>query len=387
MVEGGPREGDVKLGAFLAIPAPHLGKVEPLTGRSAAQRLLGCVFVPDDWKGQTRKVCPRCHLYLPHATASGLLGSEAVAIIGARSAGKSNYFGLLLQQLERRYTGEVGFTMFDQDTFSIKELRPISSRRLYRERYGKRLYEDETHKAIDQTRGAAVDRGIRIPLIYRLEFRKTWLQHLTRPFSRRLAMDLVIFDAAGEDMGDPETLERFYSYISAAAGIIFIIDPFQYPGLRSQLDSVTQKRLPKVAEGPVGIVSRVVNLFESRGRVRPGHRINVPVAFAFTKSDLLRGLLHPTSRVLRDSRHEGGFNRSDCEAVSQEVMECIRVYDSPHLVELAQHKFRSYSFFAVSALGQLPDDEMNIEPPRPLRVADPLLWLLWKRGYIPALPD
>ena len=117
--------------------------------------------------------------------------------------------------------------------------------------------------------------------------------------------------------------------------------------------------------------------------MRIGQQIPVPAAFAFSKSDALKGLVHPTSTILRDSRHECGFNLADCERVSEEVMECVKEWDGPRLVDLVRTQFRTSCFFALSALGQSPKETLEIDPVAPLRVADPLLWLLWKLGYLP----
>jgi hypothetical protein len=66
-------------------------------------------------------------------------------------------------------------------------------------------------------------------------------------------------------------------------------------------------------------------------------------------------------------------------------MQCVREWDSPQLVDLARDSFSEFAFFAVSALGALPEPQtMRIPPPSYRRVSDPLLWLLWRRGYIPA---
>jgi hypothetical protein len=356
-----------------------MGQVQP-PANSFIQRL----FVPDDWKDGTKKICPNCHMLLPHATASGQLASETVAIIGAKSSGKSNFFGVLLHELEHRYANEVGFTIYDQDTFSLYEMKQISSKKLYRRRYGSRLFEASHRMAIDQNKSAAQDSELRIPLIYRLEFPRRWWQRLLAPFARVRAMDLVIFDAAGEDVEDPVALEQFCKYILHAAGIIFIIDPFQYAGIRNQLRPEILRRIEKQPVDAAEVVSRVINLFESRRGMFPGQKIPVPAAFVFSKSDLLKTLVHGTSRIIRDSRHDGGFNLAECRRRSDEVIECIREWDSPQLVDLAERKFQTFSFFAVSALGQLPRASMEIDPVAPLNVADPLLWLLWQRGYIPA---
>lgn len=382
-----PRERDNSLGAFLAIPPPEMPKVQPAPPASFLKWLSDRFVVHNEESREWKKVCPDCHMHLPHKTASGELASEVIAIIGTRNSGKSNFFGVLLNTLERRYASEVGFRIFDQETFSIREMKPVSSKKLYRERYGSRLFEGDDRRAIDQTLSAATNTETRIPLIYRMEFPRSPADRIFHPLSRVKALDLVIFDAAGEDMGDPTMLQQFYRYILRAAGIIFIIDPFQYPGIRAQLPTALRTRLPRVENDPSEIVARVINLFEQRAGLRAGQKIGVPVAFALAKSDLLKGIVHPGALLLREGRHDGGFNLNDCHRLSVEVMECVREWDSPQLVDLAQKSFQSFSFFAVSALGELPDADLRIRSVSPLRVADPLLWLLWRRGYIRALPE
>lgn len=380
---GSATEPDEQVGRYLAVPPPDLGKVVHPDRDRAWQRLLARVVVEED--GDSRKICPHCHMFLPTKTANGELTSEVIAIIGARSSGKSNYLGVLLNLLERRYMNEVGFVMFDQDSFSLQEMKPISSRKLYRERYYARLYDPAQPRAIDQTRSARQNPDLRIPLIYRLQFPKQPRHYLTRPLGSVCAMDLALFDAAGEDMDDQALLSQFYRFILRATGIIFLLDPFQYPGIRQRVPAELRQRLPRIDTDPSEIVARVINLFEERGGVRSGQKIAVPVAFALSKSDMLRPMLHAGSGVLKDSVHRGGFDLEDCQRVSNEVMECVKRWDSPQLVDLARGHFARFCFFAVSALGGLPDEQFRLRSLSPLRVADPLLWLLHERGYIQAL--
>ena len=247
--------------------------------------------------------------------------------------------------------------------------------------------------AIDETFASVTTVGkendLRIPLIYRLEFPPRTIDYVLRPFRPRRAIDLVIFDAAGEDMRDPnpDTLNVFYRYIAAASGIAFLIDPVQCDGIRDQLDPELLKRFPRAPIDQAEIVARVINLFERRRGLRPGQSLPVPIAFTFAKSDLFRGFVDPSSRILRQSRHEGGFDESDCMRLSGEMASYLKQWGSTRLLHLAQEKVRTSAFFALSALGQTPEDRTlrlhrAVEP---RRVADPLLWLLRQRGYIPAL--
>lgn len=378
-----PTEPDDKLGRFLGMPAPPLAKVEPPLKGGILGRMYRRIVIHDDGRQGWKKVCPECHFPLPHKTAIGEVNSEFFAIIGARSSGKSNYFGVLLKLLERRYASEVGFTIFDQESLDIATLKTVGSSQLYRRRYGDRLWNSDDRMAIDQTVSLTQNAEYRIPLIYRIESPKRLWQYFTKPLARVNAVHTVIFDAAGEDMNDADRLDQHYRYLAGAAGIIFLIDPFQYPGIREHLSPELRKRFPVQVE-PTEIVSQVINLLERQTGRKAGQKINVPVAFVFTKCDMFRNtdIVDKSSPILRDATHKRGFNSADCEMVSKEVRQLIKDGESQYLLKLSE-AFSHSAFFAVSALGETPDERLRLRSIQPLRVADPLLWMLWQRGYIP----
>ncbi|MCG8649741.1 MAG: hypothetical protein MI861_07905, partial [Pirellulales bacterium] len=344
------------------------------------ERLIGR-FVSNGNEGQ--KICPKCHLPLPHATAQGELDPKTIAIVGARSSGKSNYFAVLLNELEQRYSEELSFTMLGQNTFSVREGKPVSSHKLYRIRYGESLF-GEQNRIVPATLSAAAQADIRIPLIYRLLFNKRPIDRVLRPMADFTAMDVVIFDAAGEDLEDPTILDHFYRYITCAAGIIFIIDPTQFAGVRQQLSEETRAKLPQVQAGARDVVDALFQLLQRRGQ-RIDRRFRVPVAITLAKSDVLDSILPAGSPLRRDSDHSQGFDDADCDLVSEEVKSRLRQWDSAALIMHA-NSFKNHRFFAVSALGDIPDGDRLEGGIEPRRVGDPLLWILWKLGYISARP-
>jgi hypothetical protein len=366
---------------FLSLnDAPSMGVVHPPPGG-----LLSWFLVDSVRHSHLRKICPTCHMMLPHRLANGELTSEVFAIIGEANSGKSNYFGVLLKALERRYMTEVGFTFLEQETFLIDELRPISTRRLCSIRYWDQLYGERGPHAVSQTQSATTNTDLRIPLIYRLQFPRRPNHRFSHPFSKTVSVDLVIFDAAGEDMHDETMLGQFYRFIARATGILFLIDPTQYPGIRSKMDPALRNRLPALDLGhdPSGVITRVANLIQERSGRPAGQKISAPVAVALSKSDLLSGLLYKGSPILKDSLHQGGFDVDDFRQLDAEVRQRVIDWDSPARVTIAESLFADTGFFAVSALGSLPDrTTMEIPSLSPCRVADPLLWLLWKHGYL-----
>src|SRR3990167_7639144 len=137
----GPTEPDTAVADFLSLKqVPDMRPVEPPPTTGFTGRWLHRMWISQRPASDRKKVCPQCHMYLPHKMACGELNSEILAIVGARSAGKSNFFGVLINALEGRYAEEVGFSMFAQDTFSVDKMQPVSSRELYKMRYGSRLF-------------------------------------------------------------------------------------------------------------------------------------------------------------------------------------------------------------------------------------------------------
>jgi hypothetical protein len=328
-------------------------------------------------------------MFLPTAAAAGQLTPKVLAIIGTRASGKSNYFGVLIDTLLRRMSAEVGMHMLDQETFSLSLGRQTTSDAEYRRRYYNRLFDRVDPEAVPPTVTARTDPTLRVPLIYRLESSSAgWFARLRG----RHALDLVLFDAAGEDLkdDDPRTLEQFYRFLHYAAGIIFLIDPTQVPGIRDRLSPEIQAACELVVDdAPDRLLTRVIQLFQRRTGLGPRSSIRTPVAVAFSKSDLFRPILDRNLRLLKDCRHGGGFNESDCRKVSDEVARALRRWGEERLVNLVRNTFVESQFFAFSALGQAPVRDPSTGRLRltrgisPLRVADPLLWILWRLGYIP----
>lgn len=353
----GPLEKDEHVGRHFGIPAPDLGRVLP-----AAKSGWDAMFNgPSD--GVTKKICPECHLDLSHAMACGQSGGT-IAVVGVRGSGKSNYLAVLLRHLERSSGDRPLFTFRDLETFSLRRMKFVGSREVYRDRYGKLFSESVAATAPAQNRSAAQDADLRVPLLYQLgfdqsdglpEFMKRWVPQRT--------MDLVLFDAAGEDLVDPDTLDRFARYVLNAAGIIFLIDPFQFPGVREQLPPAIRQRFPEVGAGPHDLVSRVIDLFQKRNLARNGHRIPVPVAVAFSKSDLfdqVKGILPGHSRVFQDSRHAGGFDLADCRHLDAELRQHVKAWGGKSLLDLVDASFSASSLFAFSALGATPDEQLRL---------------------------
>jgi GTPase SAR1 family protein len=357
--------------------------------------------VMNEWAKNLKKICPRCHLDLPHSIATGQSTGDIIAIIGIKNSGKSNYIGVLLHDLREMYGRELGFQLYAEQTFDVATLSSVSSERLYNERYGQYLFQDSKPRVVPFSPRAALDRGIRVPLIYRVQFRRGLLSYLMRPGGDFRAVQLVLFDTAGEDLKELDTIDQYKRYLTHAAGLVFIVDPLELPGFRDRLRPDIQERLGCTAVRTSGkpnevtvdgmssttIIENAIDLLQRRGNVPIDHKIQTPVAVAVSKCDLFQYLTEgpgPSSALLLPNPHTNGFDVEDCERCSHEMAYWLDEWGGRVLVDNIRGRFESCCFFATASFGDIPEPTGEINNFTRRRIGDPLLWLFWKLGYLPA---
>ena len=316
------------------------------------------------------RICPNCHMPIPLSTASGEISTKTIAIIGGRYTGKSNYFAVLINELKNRVGNEVGFVVLEQDTFNTRDFKTVSSNKLFEERYNNQL---QNNQAVAQTQPVRLDPQVRIPLIYRIKFKQ-------KSILESKIIDLVFFDACGEDIENKETISTYYDYIFGASGIIFLIDPMNYQEVRDSLPPHLQTNIFPYAlsKNSEDIVEEVVSLFDSH--IKKGvmeKKIKIPVAFVLSKSDLLRNIVGYGSAIFDEPNHYKGFDEEDIDIISEEVRDLISQWQSPRLIDLADSFYEVKKFFAVSALGALPDQTLNLSSP----ISPYIEWLIRFYGY------
>jgi hypothetical protein len=321
--------------------------------------------------------------------------------IGVKNSGKSNYIGVLLHDLRERHGRELGFQLYAEQTFDAKGAAPVNSERLYNERYGRYLFQGPKPRVVPFSPSAVQDQAIRVPLIYRIQFRRGLLPYLMRPGGDFRAVEQVLFDTAGEDLQRLDTVDQYRRYLTYAAGIVFIADPLELPGFRDRLKPDIQERLahpsgttPGLRTGAAAdemssttIVDHAIDLLHRRGNVPIDQKIPTPVAIAVSKCDLFQYLTEgpgTSSKLLQPSGHEDGFDLEDCERGSHEMAEFLETWGGRALVDNIRGRFESCCFFATASFGDIPEPTGEINNFTRRRVGDPLLWLFWKLGYLPA---
>lgn len=368
---------------FLRLPAGSEALMPPVEEQSGFfNKAIRYFYYPALHNGKVTKhrICPHCHMKLPIQLGNNGMLSNIIAVTGYRDSGKSNFFGVLINELKNRYSQEVGLNLITQETFSTSAMRSVFSDELYNERYGADLLGDNP-QVVRATLSAQTNSDIRIPLIYRLNLtrfskRQRWLH----PFANHRPIDLVLFDAAGEDMSSPEMLSLYCRYISRAAGIIALIDPLSYPEIRN--DITMNYRSTSYQNRPYDTMGVLTQTIESAGRHNSTQKINTPLAVTISKFDLLRNIDGLDPSVFEDHVHSSGFDSLAADKTSDAIRNFLirkRINSIPTVVE---NNYKTYKYFGMSALGRSPRPDRSLTSIEPINIADSLFWILNQLGYL-----
>ena len=203
---------------------------------------------------------------------------------------------------------------------------------------------------------------------------------------------LAFFDTAGEDMSNEKQMKQITKYIYNAAGIILLVDPLQFRKVREELveeKQLTEADLPQANNECAGdIITYVNNLITHNRHDIPSEKmIPIPLAVAFSKIDMLKESLGADSRIFQESRHRGKLDLREFGEINDTIEEWIERYDDTKKFIPVTKNFENVGFFGVSALGGNPHNGRLQFTPRPIRVEDPFLWLLWKNNLIEGEQD
>jgi hypothetical protein len=308
-------------------------------------------------ESDNRQLCPHCQFALPRGFDS--ISDCRIAIIGGRETGKGHFIATLIHRLEQ----DIGATF----GFGLITLNDDTRNRIENE-YQAPIFKDK--RILRATPSAVVEPQTKQPMIFRLTTIK-----------KRKQVILSFFDSAGEDMRSLTVMSTETKYICNADAIIFLMDPLQIQSVR---ELIPESNLPPMQDRarPDYIVDRLINLFEMFQKVKPGAQIKIPVAFVLSKTDELGSILDQNSILKRPGEHLGKFNLLDSKSVNTEVQTFFESWMGASIVNNIRIGFKNYNFFGVSSLGNPPDKKGKLEFVAPLRVEDPLLWILYKKRII-----
>ena len=315
-------------------------------------------------KGQTRRLCPNCHMTLP--STAGICKNLIFAVIGAKAAGKSHYIAVFIEEFRRRVGVELDVLLEPVDERTIRR---------YKSQFRDPVF--ARHEVIQATTSAVVERSVQHPLIYTLSFGGKDL------FGRKRierTVSIAFFDTAGEDLDDQDVMSTVNKYIFRADGIILLLDPLQLENVRDRLPKHTA--LPEVNSESADIVTRTTNLIRLGQELRPDEMISTPFAVAFSKFDAVEELVDEQFQLRAVPNHRGGFDIADFQAINDEMEALLADWHGEIIINQVRSQYHNYAFFGLSALGCNPHGTNRIPKVNPRRIEDPFLWLLYKHGLL-----
>lgn len=312
------------------------------------------------------RFCPHCHKLLEYDYIT--TKSRIIAMIGSKDSGKSTYVGVLIHELRNR----IGAAFNGMST----ELVGDKSRIRYRDVFAGPMYDKGV--TLDGTNSVRAQHRLE-PLLFMLRLPRRSLLA-----DRLTAAMMIFYDTAGEDVLQDENIDRLVDYIDAADAIVFVVDPLQISSVRRGVDDSVP--VPVKSADQVEIVARLAALLRQRRGKTAGQKIDTPIAIAVAKTDALGAALPANSAVRRPGVHDGVYDDGDGQFVHDEIRATLSGWaDGEALLNTVANNFSHYRFFGISALGVTPPAKGKISPSgiHPLRVEDPLLWLLGRFGLVP----
>lgn len=338
-----------------------MGRVLPPNGkRQKESRCPTCNQV------SRKRICPHCHMDLPHTT--GKYRNLIFAVIGAKEAGKSHYLAVLIEQIRKHVGPALGMLLEPLDDHTIRRYRQDFYEPIYR--HG---------KVIHATTSALADRRVQLPLVYTLTFTGKDL------FGRNTikgVVTLVFFDTAGEDLNSRDTMGTVNKYIYRADGVILLLDPLQLPNVRDRLNGSVA--LPQINTETSTILERTTELIRLGRNLNLEKRISTPLAVAFSKFDAVDPLVDAQMQLNAEPNHRAGYDLGDFHAVTSEMQSLLQDWDGGVIPQQAETHYQKSGFFGLTALGCNPHGDQKIPRVLPRRVEDPFLWLLHCHGLISA---
>ena len=197
------------------------------------------------------------------------------------------------------------------------------------------------------------------------------------------ALNVVFFDASGEQLYRKEDLGRFGKFLYVASGIIVVLSPGIFPGLASLADP---------GEGSIGLArptQMLVNLADllrsARGLHKDAYLDDVSASVILSKADKLVARPDFPADALRDADLSSAALPRLFEEVrtnSARLVDFMEVNGGSNLLTTLLGRLPDPTVHAVSATGAEPEDG-HYPSITPRGVLDPLLVLLARHRFIP----
>ena len=293
-----------------------------------------------------------------------------VGMVGGKGAGKTVYTAVLNHELRtnvrRRFRADIRLTGDSQGgAGSATQWLELNEEQLFND--GK-LFETT----------ASARNGMRAPVVIE------WRQPSTRLGRTRFDTTILSFyDAAGEDLINHASVQT-QAYLGVAEGLILLLDPWQLPGARNRIR--VPEEVIKESAPPLGVLTAITDTLRREHRVRNKRSIPVPLAVVFAKIDEFFDVLDKGNPLLDRSQSSSGCYDDVAGQTTHEYVKAM-LYDfrADDIDALLEANYSTFRYFAVSSLGTPPNYSTNVVDSsgvQPIRVEEPLLWLLSRFGVV-----
>lgn len=308
-----------------------------------------------DFMGRKELVQKCAHCGTPMNRDVGRLTNLHIPVVGGPSTGKSNFIFMATQAFITDYAEPRDYDV----EFSDEK---------HRLQYDANVSRLSSGDALVKTTNI-------VPQAYNLSIKKP---------RERVGRIVYLYDAAGEAyMVEENTLlQTYYPY---AHGIIFIVDPFTIDAFHRENEEEIDRLKDQIRPGSVSIMStyeRMLTMLESTKKVKGQEKFTYPIAVVVTKTDALSLEEKIGSPAAKDLMLQNEAYRFEHQAIHELVQQFLIGYGMDNFVRDVQMRFKEVGFFSCSALGRIPSEDDH-SAFIPLRVLQPLLWLLGKTGVAP----
>ena len=345
------------------------------------------------------RACPNCHLQIPVA----ILDKRPlfISIAGAPASGKTYLTTVMLHELRRILPKQFGLSVEYCDSLLIKSFTDLEEVLFNSEpsepAYLPRTSARGTGNSIVKLEG--IDVELSKPFLFSIQPTSDCVEK--GGTLEDLRQNIAIYDTAGErfrPLADRNSTLRTTEHLGVSDAILFVFDPLQDAGILKLLGNhpdpqIRLFRQEKQFERQDMILQSVI-ASARRFRNQPtGERLRIPLLVCVQKYDIWKGLLPNWAQTTGDSWRyfdSQGTSALDLTRVNQTSLHIRKFLEgfSPEFVAAAESSFTAVRYFPVSALGTSPSLDpsgmLSIQPGnlKPIKVVDPLLWLLRDFGLI-----
>lgn len=377
---------------------------DPVLGPEAAERFLPSKFTPEgnavDSAGMScpDMACPRCHLRIPQGASEQ--PPLFLSIVGAAASGKSFFLTAMIWMLRNKLSKNFAISFTDTDAINNQMINECEEL----------LFLNSSPDELVALRKTELQGEL-----YNQVLLDNMLINLPKPFMftitpaehhpdydevrHKMFRTLVMYDNAGEhfepgmdSVDNPTTRHLLHSDT-----LFFLFDPTQDVRFRQRLDSED----PQLAKGSRVqrqeiLLTEMINRIKKYSGLRAGSKSAKTLILLVAKADVWLELLN-FDFPSEPWEWENKFNTCalDVNMIKNVSFATRALLEEvcPEIVSTAETFAGDVLYLPNSALGQSPElspdtGMLGIRPHdmTPIWVTVPLLYFLYERGMVPALP-